>query len=146
MNKEDKELLQVILCHWITAREEIKAGTFENDAKMILDEEGETVNSPMGLMCLGFAAGMHHGLEIARQMNECKRVQDAEDQSDEEAKKRRDLSYCWEMFENCEAAIKRLEELPEEQRAEFLPDIIATAKTAAQIAMNATDGILDAEE
>lgn len=77
MTEDNKELFQVILCHWITAREEIKAGTFENDAKMILDEEGEAVNSPMGLMCLGFAAGMHHGLEIARQMNECKRVQDA---------------------------------------------------------------------
>lgn len=38
---------------------------------VILDEEGEAVNSPMGLMCLGFAAGMHHGLEIARQMREC---------------------------------------------------------------------------
>lgn len=140
MNEEDKELLQVILCHWITAREEIKAGTFENDAKMILDEEGEAVNSPMGLMCLGFAAGMHHGLEIARQMNECKRVQDAE------AENKHDLVKCRELLEICETAIKRLEELPEEQRAEFLLDIITTAKTTAQIAMNATDGILDAEE
>ncbi len=146
MNEEDKELLQVILCHWITAREEIKAGDFENDAKMILDEEGEAVNSPMGLMCLGFAAGMHHGLEIARQMNECKRVQDAGDQSDEETENKRDLVKCRELLEICETAIKRLEELPEEQRAEFLTDIIATAKTTAQIVMNATDGILDAEE
>lgn len=140
MNEEDKELLQVILCHWITAREEIKAGDFENDAKMILDKEGEVVNSPMGLMCLGFTAGMHHGLEIARQMNECKRVQDAGDQSDEENKNKRDLNKCREVLGICETAIKRLEELPEEQQAEHLPDVIATAKTAIQIAIIAIDG------
>lgn len=64
MTEGNKKLFQVILCHWIIAREEIKAGAFENDAKMILDEEGEAVNSPMGLMCLGFTAGMHHGLTL----------------------------------------------------------------------------------
>lgn len=146
MTEDDKELFQVILCHWITAREEIKAGTFENDAKMILDEEGAAVNSPMGLMCLGFAAGMHHGLEIARQMNKCKRVQDAGDQSDEENKNGRDLIKCREVLGICETAIKRLKELPEEQQAEHLPDVIATAKTAIQIAIIAIDGILNTEE
>lgn len=145
MTEDDKELLQIIICHWIMSKNEIPAGAYDNDAQMILAEEGADLHSPMGLMCLGFTAGMHHGLEIARQMRECA-DENAGDQSGEEAKNRRDLSYCWEMFENCEAAIKRLEELPEEQRAEFLPDIIATAKTAAQIAMNATDGILDAGE
>ncbi len=146
MNEEDKELLQIIICHWIMTKNEIPAGAYDNDAKIILSEEGADLHTPIGLMCLGFAAGMHHGLEIARQMNECKRVQDAGDQSNEETENKRDLVKCRELLEICETAIKRLEELPEEQRAEFLTDIIATAKTTAQIAMNATDGILDAEE
>lgn len=77
MTEDDKELLQIIICHWIMSKNEIPAGAYDNDAQMILAEEGADLHPPMGLMCLGFTAGMHHGLEIARQMNECKRVQDA---------------------------------------------------------------------
>lgn len=58
----------------------------------------------------------------------------------EENKNGRDLIKCRELLENCEAAIKRLEGLPEEQQAEHLPDVIATAKTAVQIAIHAIDG------